>query len=198
MNVPAGNTSIDILLEEWRPDLLDGAHAASASVEALVARDIEMLADVLHAAVHGGAGVSFFLPFSQEDAGRFWREKVLPGVLAGTKRVVVARQDGRIVGTVQLDLATPPNQPHRADVAKMLVHPSVRRRGIGRGLMTTLEGIAQEAGRTLLTLDTVTGSAAEPLYRSIGYVTVGVIPGYARASLTPDLESTTIMYKQLA
>jgi GNAT superfamily N-acetyltransferase len=179
------NPPADIQIEEWRPE--------DASLE----RDIDMLAEVLHAVVHGGAGVSFFLPFSLDEARAFWREKVLPVVRARTRRVVVARSNGRIVGTVQLDLATPPNQRHRGEVAKMLVHPDARRRGVARALMGALEDIARSEGRTLLTLDTVTGSDAEPLYRSLGYVTVGVIPGYARASLTPDLEATTIMYKQL-
>jgi GNAT superfamily N-acetyltransferase len=178
----------DTVIEEWRP-----GPAESSTVE----RDIDMLADVLHAVVHGGAGVSFFVPFSVEDARAFWREKVLPGVRAGTRRVVVARRDSRIVGTVQLDLALPPNQRHRAEVAKLLVHPAARRQGIARALMIALEAVAQSEGRSLLTLDTVTGASAEPLYRSLGYVTVGVIPRYARAALTPDLEPTTIMYKEL-
>ncbi len=178
----------EIRVEEWRPDR-PGAPA--------VERDIDMLGEVLHAVVHGGAGVSFFVPFSREEARAFWRESVLPGVLSSTRRVVVARRDARIVGTVQLDLGTPPNQRHRAEVAKMLVHPSARRRGVARALMTELEAVARSEGRTLLTLDTVTGSSAELLYRSLGYVTVGVIPGYARGALTPDLESATILYKEL-
>jgi len=178
-----------IQIEEWRPD------APSAP---RVDEDLDGLADVLHAVVHGGAGVSFFVPFSLEEARAFWREKVLPGVIARTRRVVVARAAGRIVGTVQVDLAMTPNQQHRAEVAKMLVHPLARRRGVARSLMLSLEGIARSEGRTLLTLDTVTGGAAEPLYRSLGYVTVGVIPRYARSSLTPELEATTIMYKELA
>jgi GNAT superfamily N-acetyltransferase len=159
--------------------------------------DVDMLAEVLHAVVHAGAGVSFVVPFSLDEARAFWIEKVLPGVRARTRRVVVARLGARIVGTVQLDLEMPPNQRHRGEVAKMLVHPSARRRGIARALMTALEAIALSEGRTLLTLDTVTGGSAEPLYRSLGYVTVGVIPRFARASLTPDLEPTTIMYKEL-
>jgi GNAT superfamily N-acetyltransferase len=175
-------------IEEWRPD-----RAGATALDA----EIGMLAEVLHAVVHGGAGVSFFLPFSIEDARSFWSDKVLPGVRAGTRRVVVARLGARIVGTVQLDLATPPNQRHRAEVAKLLVHPDARRRGVARDMMRALEAIALAEGKTLLTLDTVTGSPAEPLYRSLGYLTVGVIPGYARGSLTPELESTTIMYKQL-
>lgn len=174
-----------IAIAEWRPD--------PASVET----DIAMLGEVLHAVVHAGAGVSFFVPFSPDEARSFWRDKVLPGVRARTRRVLVARLGARIVGTVQLDLATPPNQAHRADVAKMLVHPDARRRGAARALMVAAESVARSEGRTLLTLDTVTGSHAETLYRSLGYVTVGVIPRYARASLTPELEPTTIMYKEL-
>jgi GNAT superfamily N-acetyltransferase len=179
----------EIRIEEWRP-----AGPGSPSVE----RDVDVLGEVLHAVVQGGAGVSFFVPFSREEARAFWRETVLPGVLAGTRRVVVARREGRIVGTAQLVLAMPPNQRHRADVVKLLVHPSARRRGLARALMTELEKVALAEGRTLLTLDTVTGSSAELLYRSLGYVTVGVIPGYARAALTPELEAATILYKELA
>jgi GNAT superfamily N-acetyltransferase len=177
-----------ICIEEWRPD-----GAGPVSLE----NEIDMLGEVLHAVVHGGAGVSFFVPFSLDESRAFWRDKVLPGVRAGTRRVVVARLGGRIVGTVQLDFATPPNQRHRAEVTKMLVHPLARRRGIARAMMQAIEPIALSERRTLLTLDTVTGSAAEPLYQSLGYVTVGVIPRFARGSLSPELEAATIMYKEL-
>jgi ribosomal protein S18 acetylase RimI-like enzyme len=112
--------------------------------------------------------------------------------------VLLARDDrGRIVGTVQIDLGTPPNQPHRADVLKMLVHPDARRRGIARALMLAVEELARQSGRTLLTLDTVTGGNAEGLYRSLGYLTVGVIPGYALPPVGSETEPTTIMYKVL-
>jgi len=182
------NTVARIQIEEWRPDRLP-----ASSLD----RDIDMLGEVLHAIVHDGAGVSFIVPFSLDDGRAFWRDKVLPGVLARTRRVLVARRDPRIVGTVQVDLAVPPNQRHRAEVIKLLVHPTARRCGIARALMVELEALAQSEGRTLLTLDTLTGSAAEQLYRSLGYVTVGVIPRYARGSLTPELEPATIMYKEL-
>jgi GNAT superfamily N-acetyltransferase len=175
----------DIRIEEWR--------AEPASLEP----DLDMLGDVLHAVVHAGAGVNFFVPFSIGEARAFWVEKVLPGLRARTRRVLVARWNERIVGTVQLDLALPPNQRHRAEVVKLLVHPAARRRGIARALMTRLEAVARSEDRRLLTLDTVTGSTAEPLYLSLGYLAVGVIPRYARASLTPDLEAATIMYKEL-
>jgi GNAT superfamily N-acetyltransferase len=109
---------------------------------------------------------------------------------------VVARREERIVGTVQLDLEMPPNQQHRAAVAKLLVHPAARRRGIGRALMIALEEIARSERRTLL-LDTVSGSNAEWLYRSLDFIAAGGIPRYARGALTPELEGTTIMYKEL-
>jgi len=174
-------------IEEWRPD-------AVVSLDA----DLDALSEVLHAVVHTGAGVSFVAPFAVEEARAFWIEKVLPGVRAGSRCVLVARHDGRIVGTVQIDCATPPNQTHRAEVLKLLVHPVARRRGLARALMIAVEEVARSHGRTLLTLDTWTGSHAEQLYNSLGYVTVGVIPRYARGSLTPQLEPATIMYKELA
>ena len=176
------------VIDEWGPGV-----EGTPSVE----MDLHELAELLRAVVYDGAGVSFVVPFSLEEGRAFWTEKVLPGVRAGTRRVLIAREEGRIVGTVQLDLATPPNQRHRADISKMLVHPTARRRGIARALMIALEAVARSEGRTLLTLDTWTGSAAERLYQALGYVTVGVIPRFARGSLTPELEPATIMYKEL-
>ena len=180
-------TPAGVHIEEWRPDLPETA----------VEKDLDALAGILHAVVHTGAGVSFIVPFSIDDARAFWVDKVLPGTRARTRCVVVARFEGRIVGTAQIDLATPPNQVHRAEVVKLLVHPSARRRGIARALMVALESIARSQRRTLLTLDTWTGSYAERLYQSLGYTTVGVIPRYARGSLTPGLEPATFMYKEL-
>jgi ribosomal protein S18 acetylase RimI-like enzyme len=111
--------------------------------------------------------------------------------------VLVARVGERIAGTVQLSTETPPNQPHRADVTKLLVDPAFRRRGIARTLMVELEALARRLGRSLLTLDTTTGSPAEGLYASLGYVTVGVIPGYSRAVRGDRLDPTTVMYKMV-
>lgn len=173
-------------IERWNP------------VPSTLTSDLEMLGDVLHACVHSGASVSFVLPFSRADAFAFWREQVLPAVNAGTRLVLLARLAARIVGTVQLDLATPPNQPHRAEVKKLLVHPEARRRGIGKSLMAALEDHARAARRTVLTLDTVTGASAEPLYLSIGYIAVGSIPRYALNFNSSTLEATTVMYKDLS
>jgi ribosomal protein S18 acetylase RimI-like enzyme len=156
-----------------------------------LAQEIDALAGLLHACVHAGASISFILPFSLEEARAFWRDKVAPGLFAGT------RQDGRLVGAVQLGFDLPPNQRHRADVSKLLVHPDARRQGIARRLMTELERIAQREGRRLLTLDTREGDAAEPLYRSLGYQVVGIIPRYARAPESDRLDATMILYKEL-
>jgi GNAT superfamily N-acetyltransferase len=177
-----------VTIEEWRPDL---------ATDVAVARDVEMLADVLHAVVHGGAGVSFVVPFSLDDARAFWTDAVLPAARVRRRPMLVARCDGRIVGTVQLDPAWAPNQLHRAEVLKLLVHPDARRRGIARSLMLALEDLARRNGWTLLTLDTWTGQAGEQLYRSLGYTVVGSIPRFARGSTTPELEPATIMYKEL-
>jgi len=174
-----------IRIERWAPE------------PRVLGKEIAMLGEVLRACVQAGASVSFILPFSHDDANSFWRSKVFPGVESGLCRVLVARSEGRILGTVQLDLATPPNQPHRAEVRKLLVHPNVRRQGIARALMVEIEQQAREAGRDLLTLDTTTGGFAESLYRSLGYVTVGVIPRYSLKVDSPALDPTTVMYKSL-
>jgi len=176
------------MIELWQPEI-----SAVNQVDA----QIDALAEILHAVVHDGAGVSFILPFSMDDARAFWRDTVVPAVRAGRRRVLLASTDGQISGTVQLDLAMPPNQQHRAEVMKLLVHPRSRRQGLARALMHAVEGVARHERRTLLTLDTWTGGAAERLYTSLGYVTVGIIPRYARPSTAPGLEPTTIMYKEL-
>ena len=149
-------------------------HNGFVVVEVLadIESEIEALSEILHACVHGGASVNFVLPFSLDDARAFWR-KVSGSV------VFVARVDGKVVGTVQLVPAKQPNQPHRADVAKLLVHPSARRQGVARALMTALEERAVRDGKTLLCLDTNTGDAAEPLYRSRGYTLLGIVPGFS-------------------
>ncbi len=169
---------------------------AALDAEAMAAH-LGTLGGLLYDCVQDGASIGFVLPFTRDEAEAFWRLKVLPGVGAGGRVVLVARQDGRIVGTAQLAIDTPANQPHRADVSKVLVHPDRRRRGIARALMAALEARAGTLGRRLLTLDTRTGDAAEPLYRSLGYQVVGVIPGYCRDPFGDRLDSTTIMYKAL-
>jgi GNAT superfamily N-acetyltransferase len=154
------------------------------------------LADVLIDCVEGGASVSFMLPISRETALGFWRG-VAQGVARGERVLLVAEDgEGRIVGTVQLVTAQPENQPHRADVAKMLVSPHARRKGVAQRLMAAVDEAAREAGKTVLVLDTVTGGDAERLYARAGWQRVGVVPNYA---LMPDgaFCSTTYFHKQL-
>jgi ribosomal protein S18 acetylase RimI-like enzyme len=135
------------------------------------------LADVLADCVAGGASVSFMLPYGHNDAVKFF-EKVIPSVARDETVLVAAKLDGRIVGTVQLGLDMPPNQPHRGDIKKLLVHRAARNRGIGAALMARAEAEAKSRGRTLLVLDTASG-AAERLYERGGWQRVGVIPDYA-------------------
>ena len=164
---------------------------------ALAEPHIQGLARVLCDCVSGGASVSFMLPLSPERAADFWRG-VAGGVARGERALLVAEDaSGAIVGTVQLVLAQPENQPHRADVAKMLVHRAARRRGLGAELMRAAERVASDEGKTLLVLDTVTGGDAERLYERLGWQRCGVIPDYA---LWPGggFCATTVFFKRLA
>jgi ribosomal protein S18 acetylase RimI-like enzyme len=155
------------------------------------------LTEILHASVMAGASINFILPYEDADAVRFWGEKVLPGLRGGKLVMLVALIDGKIAGTVQLDCDTPPNQPHRAELRKLMVHPGFRNRGIARALMVAIEAIAAARGRSLITLDTRTGDKAEPLYASLGYMTVGIVPGYARDVFEDRWDDCTFMYKRL-
>jgi GNAT superfamily N-acetyltransferase len=153
------------------------------------------LAEVLFDCVEGGASVSFLAPFSKADAESFF-DKVVDGVHRGDRILLAAFADSKLVGTVQILLATPPNQPHRADVAKLLVLRSARGQGIASRLMEGAEEASRLAGKTLLVLDTVTGDPAEKLYRRLGWTSAGVIPNYA---MYPDGRwcDTTIFWKQV-
>lgn len=157
---------------------------------------LECLAEVLSNCVDGGASVSFVLPFSTESALAFWR-RTAESVARHERVVLVAKDAGqRVVGTVQLIIDQPENQPHRADVAKLLVHECARRGGIARALMQRLEEVAMDLQKTVLVLDTATGSGAEQFYQRSGWLKVGEIPRYA---LMPDgaLTATSIFYKFL-
>lgn len=165
--------------------------AAAAEVE------LDALAEILHDSVQHGASVNFVLPFAMDSARAFWQRQ-LPGLRDGSVILFVARQDSIIVGTVMLGLDTPPNQKHRADVKKLLVHSRARRQGIGRALMQAAEAEARRRGLTLLTLDTEHGSAAEPLYHALGYTLLGILPGYALAADGSALQPCSFFYKPLA
>ena len=153
------------------------------------------LSELLIDCVDGGSSVSLMHPLTRERADAFWR-KVAADVAAGARALLVAADDAGICGTVQLVLDMPENQPHRAELVKMLVHRRARRRGLGAALMRSAESMALDCGRTLLVLDAVTGDAGERLYTRLGWTRVGVIPRYA---LMPDGAycSTTFFYRDL-
>jgi len=157
---------------------------------------VNELADVLIDCVHGGASVSFMAPLAPDKARAFWRH-VADGVARRERALLVAEDAaGRVVGTVQLVLALPENQPHRADVAKLLVHRRARQQGVAQRLMALADTTARDEGRSVLVLDTVTGGDAERLYPRVGWQRVGDVPHYA---LMPDGRpcSTTFFYKAL-
>ena len=156
---------------------------------------IEGLADLLIDCIDGGASVSFMHPLAPDKAQAFWRG-VAAGVAAGERALLVAEDDSGIVGTVQLVIDQPENQPHRADLSKMLVHRRVRRQGLGAALMRAAEQMARDCGKTLLVLDTVTGSDAERLYARMDWVRVGEIPNFALLS-HGGLWGTTVFYKDV-
>ena len=160
-----------------------------------VREQLDGLAAVLADCVGGGASVSYLAPFSHEQACAVF-EAFAVEVEQGRRLLLAAFAEGRLVGTVQVILALPPNQPHRAEIAKLLVHRSARKRGIAQLLMEHAESEARAEGKTLLVLDTVTGDAAERLYARLGWTRVGVIPGYA---LYPDGRpcDTTVFWKAL-
>lgn len=166
---------------------LDGAQAAARVGE---------LAEVLMDCVDGGASVGFMAPLAPARAQTFW-QRVAQGVAAGERLLFVAEDDaGRVCGTLSLVVDLPDNQPHRADVSKMLVHRRARRQGLAERLLWTLEARARELGRTTLVLDTVTGSDASRLYERLGWQRAGDIPNYA---LMPDGKpcSTSYYFKSL-
>jgi len=157
--------------------------------------DLQQLARVLIDCVEGGASVGFMHPLELQRATVFWRH-VADEVAAGQRALIVAEDSEGICGTVQLVLAQPDNQPHRADLAKMLVHRRARRRGLGAALVRAAETTARGCGKTVLVLDAVTGGEAARLYERLGWRRVGDIPRYA---LMPDgtFCSTTVFYRDL-
>jgi GNAT superfamily N-acetyltransferase len=153
------------------------------------------LCEVLSDGINGGASLGFMLPFGPADAAEYW-EDIAGQVQKGGIILAVAEIDGRVVGTVQVGLASKPNQPHRGDLMKLLVHRSARGLGLSRKLMEAVETEAARRGRTLLVLDTATGSDAEAIYPRFGWERVGVIPDYA---LWPEggFCGTTLFYKRI-
>jgi ribosomal protein S18 acetylase RimI-like enzyme len=156
---------------------------------------LDGLAEVLHASVLEGASVGFVLPFTVAEARRVW-EGQRGAVASGDKRVLVAREGGRILGTTTLILGMPPNGRQRGEIAKVLVHPAARRRGLARRLMLEAEAMAQADGKRTLVLDTA-GVEAEQLYLALGWRVAGIVPNYA-LSIHGVPERTIFMFKELA
>ena len=156
---------------------------------------IPQLSALLQDVVAGGASVGFLPPLAAEEAAAYW-QSVAEALREPYRILLVAREAGAIVGTVQLDLASRPNGSHRAEVAKLMVHSAHRRQGLGRRLMQAIEAEAHSAGRTTLVLDTRQGDPSERLYVSLGYLKAGSIPEYAR-SADGTLHTTAFLYKLL-
>jgi len=161
---------------------------------AVTETQVQELAELLIDCVEGGASVSFMQPLPRPKALEFWRS-VADRVVKGERALLVAEEEGVVVGSVQLILDQPENQPHRADLSKMLVHRRARRRGVGAALLHAAESVARDCGKSLLVLDTASGDA-ERLYASLGWQRVGVIPGFALLPLG-GLCDTTVFYRQL-
>lgn len=159
------------------------------------AQSIPALARLLQDTVASGASVGFLPPLSEEEASAYWRE-VVSALREPYRILLVAREAEEIVGAVQLDLASRANGSHRAEVIKLMVHTSQRRKGIGRALMQAIETEARRADRTTLVLDTRQGDPSEILYSNVGYLKAGSIPAYAR-SANGELHTTVFFYKLL-
>lgn len=160
-----------------------------------VRRSVSALGSLLKACVEDGAGIGFILPMSQEKAEAFWQKQVA-ALEDGSTFLMVARDKDVIAGVVMLALAPQDNGGHRAEVAKLMVHPDHRRKGMARQLMTAIDGLALSLDRWLLVLDTVTGDRAEKLYPTCGYHKCGIIPDYAYGS-HGALDATTVFFKDL-
>jgi GNAT superfamily N-acetyltransferase len=165
---------------------LDAAAAASAEAR---------LVAILQDCVAAGASVSFLPPVAREAAAGFWRRKASE-VAQGKRVLLTGWLDGVLAGTVMLDLDMPANQPHRADLQKLLVHPAARRRGLARRLMAAAEAAARAERRNLLVLDTQDGSEAEPLYRASGWTEVGRIPDFS-LNAAGGLDATILFWKKM-
>lgn len=157
--------------------------------------ELSKLSALLQDAVTHGASVGFLLPLSEEESLAYWKD-VAKAIEDPGRILLIAKADGELAGTVQLDMAARANGSHRAEVAKLMVHTSFRKQGIAQTLMNAIEVEARSAGRTTLILDTREGDPSEALYTKLGYVRAGVIPEYAK-STDGKLHSTVFMYKLL-
>ncbi len=173
-----------------------GITISSLGTEDLDSHLAELCA-ILIDSVAGGAAISFMAPLNIAEAKAFWEKDVKSGVETGHKKLFGAFVGEDLIGTVQVVLAMPPNQRHRAEISKMIVHPRGRRRGVGTALMHAALDAAKKADKTLITLDTRTGDVSEALYRSVGFKEAGVIPDFAYDPDGSRRHATTYMYRYL-
>lgn len=171
------------------------------TLRALSPADIEThvsdLCQVLLDSVLDGAAISFLTTLTLAEAEQFWLQEVGNAVARGDRHLFGAFREDRLVGTVQVITGMPPNQPHRAEIAKMVVHPDHRRLGLGKALMDAALDTARRSGKTLVTLDTRTGDVSEQLYRGVGFEQAGVIPDFAFDPDGQARHATTYMYRYL-
>lgn len=160
-------------------------------VKSMEPEDLEQLIELLILVVDDGASIGFLPPLSKDVAREHWREVLDSGVI-----LLIAKREREIVGTIQLLMAMKENGSHRAEVAKLMVHPMHRRSGIAKLLMNAIEDVAKSKGRSLLLLDTRLGDSSNHLYRSLGYIEAGEIPKYARSS-SGNLDTTVFYYKEV-
>lgn len=172
-------------------------HVLRALSAADVDRHLDDLCRVLMDSVADGAAISFMATLTHAEAERFWQDDVKSAIEGGNRHLFGAFVEDRLVGTVQLVTGMPPNQPHRAEISKMIVHPDMRRRGLGKALMTAALDAARKAEKSLVTLDTRTGDVSETLYRGVGFEKAGVIPGFAFDPDGMTRHATTYMYRFL-
>lgn len=158
---------------------------------------LDQLVEILQHTVNNGAAVGFIAPLSAERATQFWQETIRPAVASGDRALFLALEEGRAVGTAQLILGMPDNQPHRGEVSKMMVHPDHRRKGIAHQLIARLEEEARAHDRWQITLDTRSGGGAEPFYHRMGYKVAGIIPNFGKNATDDAFHATTYMYKTL-
>jgi ribosomal protein S18 acetylase RimI-like enzyme len=152
---------------------------------------LDELSNLLITVVHNGASIGFLPPLLKNEADAFWSSCVNPEII-----FLAAKMEGKIAGTVQLHLCMKPNGSHRAEVAKLMTHPSFRKKGIARQLMVEIEKRAKQEGRSLLVLDTREGDPSNLLYQNIGYIEAGRIPNFAQSE-TGSLDTTIYYYKNI-
>lgn len=165
--------------------------------EKALVNGLDDLSGILVDSVTAGAAIGFMLPLSKEEASRFWSQDIGNALSRGERILFGAKLGPRLVGTVQLVTACPRNQPHRCEIAKMMVHPEMRRRGIGRMLMNAALERARDIGKTLVTLDTRSRDVAQGLYSSLGFEIAGEIPDYAWDFDGQAMHATTYMFRRL-